>query len=160
MRIFWNPFFHSKCALLSSWNCPRDRAAKMSRYTCDITVFDKQTNMAEREGKPSKHGGQIARHPQVKQCGSKISVNHSHIRSPEQEKLGGASARATAMLSNTVTWQAQLSSPVSRDTFIWKLAVFWLQKNHPNYFSSHYPNISHLLHISRKENTFKKNCVI
>lgn len=100
----------------------------MSRYTCDITVFDKQTNMAEREGKPSKHGGQIARHPQVKQCGSKISVNHSHIRSPEQEKLGGASARATAMLSNTVTGQAQLSSPVSRDTFIWKLAVFWLQK--------------------------------
>jgi len=66
---------------------------------------------------------------------------------------------ATAMISNTVTSQTQFSSPVSRDTFVGKLAEFWPQKNHPNYylifcfaFSKHYLFITYI-----KEGKYLKN---
>jgi len=111
-------------------------------------VFDKQTNMAENKGKRLKH-----------EPGRKLALLASkslaHLKPCAREMT--RQLPTTAMLSNTVTLQTQFSSPVSRDTFIGKLAVFRLQKNHPNYFFFlHFQNSIRLLHISRKENTLRK----
>jgi len=88
-------------------------------------VFDKQTNIAENKGKRLKH-----------EPGRKLALLASkslaHLKPCAREMT--RQLPTTAMLSNTVTLQTQFSSPVSWDTFIGKLAVFRLQKNHPNYF--------------------------
>ena len=105
-------------------------------YVCDVTVFDKQFNMAESEGKHLKHG-----------VGQKLALLASkslaHLKLCAREMT--RRLPATAMISNTVTSQTQFSSPVSRDTFVGKLAEFRPQKNHANYylfiFFLHFQNI-------------------
>jgi len=74
-------------------------------YVCDVTVFDKQTNMAESEGKRLKH-----------ETGRKLTLLASkslaHLKPCAREMT--RRLLLTATLSNTVTSQTQFSSLLSR----------------------------------------------
>jgi len=121
-------------------------------YVCDITVFDEQTNMAENKEKRLKHeaGRKLALLASKSLAHLKLCAREMTRRFP-----------MTAMLSNTVTSQTQFSSPVSRDTFMGKLAVFRPQKKSSKLiffaFSKHYSCITYI-----KEGKYlkKKFCVI
>ena len=119
-------------------------------YVCDVTVFDEQTNMAENEEKRLKHeaGRKLALLASKSLAHLKLCAREMTRRFP-----------MTAMLSNTVTSQTQFSSPVSRDTFMGKLAVFRPQKKSSKLiffaFSKHYSCITYI-----KEGKYlKKNFV-